>query len=594
MEMFLGILGSIQAVFLPGFLVVFARDRGLSRTFRVVLIFGLSLVINYFLVMLLVIVHWYTQRTLLVIFCLETAALGLCLKNYFASPKKPPAPAAAAIPASHLVFFIRTCYQIALAAAFCWAVSRLRNVFNSWDAVASWNRWACDIAGNILPRNTLNYPQLLPCVMSIPYTFMKNTEIWFFSYAVHLPFLFVTLAAGYSLIDEGEPLPALGMGVLAAVWFFGRAGGGARMTGYADFPVQSMGAYILCTMIMWENRQGDAEKEPFLRICLGALLAGAAVTKQAGLPLLAFFPFMALERSSGAAAAPVFRRRLWALLAGIVIAVAPWYLYVRAKIALGLDSSEVSWVMGGIHEGRGPLARLISAMRSHPFIFWWAGAALPALRVKRCRLTALFGVLYVFMWAFLLSYDIRNVSFAVPFLGFAAGAWLSAYGEKLVSIFRAVINVYVSRERKITGILGVLVLIAGAAGFLSFNDRLIQYNIKKRMHAGLGIEMNTAILETIRENPSAVIVTDYQPVFFLPGIQQSSFHSISDYKPEFEEQLLPALTSSPNSYFLARNPFQKEWVYRLMRQGRLIPVMLYEDLGLYKYVDGPGQTSADN
>jgi hypothetical protein len=336
-----------------------------------------------------------------------------------------------------------------------------------------------------MPGHTWHYPQLLPAVMSIPYRLMKTTEVQFFSYAALLPFLFVTLAAGYSLIDEGESLPALIMGVLVLLWFF-RGDTHAQMIGYADFPVQSMGFYALCTMIMWGNRQNDKEKELFLRICSGAFIAGAAVTKQAGLPLLVFFPLIALERASGAINAPVSRRRLCILMAGIVLAALPWYIYVRIKLTMGIDTSEVSWVMGGVHEGRDFFVRLILAIKSFPFIFLWAGLALPALFVKRCRMTALFGVLYVFMWAVLLSYDIRNVSFAVPFLGFAIGSWPLVYRKKLISGFQIMTSIFqivkdfcYRHKMKIIVICGIFVITAGTVISLVLNDILLNYNIKK-------------------------------------------------------------------------------------------------------------------
>jgi hypothetical protein len=197
------------------------------------------------------------------------------------------------------------------------------------------------------------------------------------------------------------------------------------------------------------------------------------------------------------------------------------------------------------------------------------------------------------VWAVLLSYDIRNVSFAVPFLGFSIGSWPLVYKKKLISVFQIIKNFCCRHKMKIIVIYGMLVLTAGTVTSLVFNDALLNYNIKKRMYTGLGREMNSAILNFLKENPSVVIVTDYVPLLFLPDIDRSRIYELH-YNSE--KQVLSVLHSTVNSYLLTTDSAHQAFAVRMTQQGKLVPLVLRGNAGLYRYnvVAETDQTDADN
>jgi len=78
-----------------------------------------------------------------------------------------------------------------------WFLRRLTNnfgsVFNTWDAVVSWNSWAQIWAQGKIPDVQLTYPQLLPLNLSLTYLLTGNYELSFFAKAVMPIFALLTV-----------------------------------------------------------------------------------------------------------------------------------------------------------------------------------------------------------------------------------------------------------------------------------------------------------------------------------------------------------------------------------------------------------------
>ena len=198
------------------------------------------------------------------------------------------------------------------------------DIFQQWDAVVSWNRWAIDWAANGLPRRTAEYPQLLPTNLSLTYVFIQDSTIWFFAKGLMPLFcLFLLLA----MLDLGQATKQTGYycavpiayGLLVAVLRFRFIS-----SGYGDVPVAFMGfagvyALLLATLPASHCRTAgeplavsrasptgecfpkDAPARSSIDaamrmkyVLLGAVLcAGAALTKQAGLYIAAVYPILA-------------------------------------------------------------------------------------------------------------------------------------------------------------------------------------------------------------------------------------------------------------------------------------------------------------
>ena len=172
------------------------------------------------------------------------------------------------------------------------AICHAGDIFQEWDSVVSWNRWAIDWAANHLPRSTAEYPQLLPCNLSLSYVFIQDSSIWFFAKGwLFLFCLFVLLA----MFDLGRQTGQAGyfLGVLLTyALLIGVLRFRYISSGYADMPVASM-AYAGVYALLVARGAAGAGPANEIRRARRAALRGAALTKQAGLLVAAVYPLLA-------------------------------------------------------------------------------------------------------------------------------------------------------------------------------------------------------------------------------------------------------------------------------------------------------------
>ena len=443
----LGVLSIVQMVFLPGYLIVRTVRLGGSPLRIGILSFALSLVVNHFLVVGLVLCGGYRFGPVLGIFALEAALLGWSLRRW-PSPTLADLTAGAAGGLRELVAehwpsrrndqpgILRLSVLAAAAAVMLGyaglELARLGGIFTEWDAVVSWNRWAMDWAGNHLPRLTCEYPQLLPTNWSLSYLFLQDTRIWFFAKAPMPLFCVVLLLAIFDLYLVTRNLGyllgvSLTYGLLTAVLDVNFLG-----NGYADLPVAALAFVAVYALLLARHVPDGLAARKYL--LLGAVIAaGAALTKQAGLVIAAVYPALCcLILRPGAADVPGPKGGrapfLKAAAAAVVIValVAPWYTYKHFDIRSGHDWSAVGSLVA--HAGSTPGERLAHAgqLLTH---------RLPLLALVLLAATVAFGlhdraqrwpvllvaVPFPIAWAIGFSYDLRNLTLAVPFWGVAAG-----------------------------------------------------------------------------------------------------------------------------------------------------------------------------
>ena len=112
----------------------------------------------------------------------------------------------------------------------------------------------------------------------------------------------------------------------------------------------------------------------------------------------------------------------------LAVLIAPWYVYKLLAIHRGDEHTLTAYLLHDIHQGRNLWQRLLHAFGLlHEAIPLPAVAALLAamalaLRdpVQR-RLTLLVAAPFALLWALGFSYDLRNLSLAIPFAAAAAG-----------------------------------------------------------------------------------------------------------------------------------------------------------------------------
>ncbi|HEY5976065.1 MAG TPA: hypothetical protein VIU41_15130, partial [Geobacteraceae bacterium] len=466
----LGILSILQVTFLPGFLLVqiFRLADGLIKCTVLSLI--LSLLTNHFLVVGLTAVGWYHRGVVLAIFLMET--LVLCY--YLFLRRRDPLETLLAADVRLLVTRMwdwrgeGTLRRIVGMAMFlsamltlvyfgARAIGSVGQVFNSWDDVVSWNRWAVDWSSGHFPAHTWRYPQLLPANWSLTYLFIGTSSLQFFAKAIMPLFMLLIL-----LLQLDLWLRSGNTGYLAAIPVTGFMhlivnGVQGVMSGYADIPVAFM-AFATLYILHLQATDESGETKGRAMISAGLCCAAAGLTKQAGLYLLCVLPLLGyflLYRSNRLISAKRKALQLAGATAMAALLIAPCYIYTDYRIRSGVEQSEIGFVTKDIHGGKNPVQRLLASpyklvalIEQSPqlnMIFelitfrLFKGVYVGIFLFAMIFILALIGLLdpgwrtagliiavpFSLIWGMFFSYDLRNLSLAVPVIGCAAGIGLN-------------------------------------------------------------------------------------------------------------------------------------------------------------------------
>ena len=470
----LGVLGLVQVVFLPGYLLLRIMRAGGGVIATAALSFALSLLVNYCLVAALVVVGLYRPAVVYAVFAAEVLLwlrldyrrLGSAIGPAFAAAKEQTRAFVRDIDRhcpiqSHLLRRAMLATAVLVIGGFGLAgIAETGQIFQQWDAVVSWNRWAVDWAANRLPLVTSYYPQLLPANASLSYVVMQTSEVWIFAKAMQFLFCLMILL---TMLDAARRLGNFGLmpgvaityGLFVALLRY-------RMisSGYADVPLAFFAWMPIYALLLANGCDDQIARSRYL--LAGALLAaGAALTKQMGMYVALVYPLLAWvwpaaqtegegekgRRGEGeifrrlpfslSPLLPFFRSpanivrdslRLYLIIAALVV---PWYAYKYADIRAGHDENNTPKLVHDFHEGRGVPARFMHAAAAVAEATTLPGGILllvmvtASLRDPRCRwLVGVFVVPLGLLWAAAFSYDLRNLAMLVPFLGAAAGMGL--------------------------------------------------------------------------------------------------------------------------------------------------------------------------
>jgi hypothetical protein len=544
---FFGILSLVQILFLPGILSIRLLKPGGGFLQRLIFIVGFSLILNYLLVFLLTLLGAYLQPVMLVIVFVEiTTILYL-----FRSEVKSPVRESFAVlwrriettikklllsEADDNLFTLFRRYVLLISTFIAVAVlihmgqifiQNIPSVFNTYDAIVSWNNWASDWASNTIPLGTEDYPQLGPSMFSLTYVITGSNNVQFFAKAL-MP-LFLTLIM-LMFFDLGLEKPSFGilLGVEIVYLTIKHFVGEYINDGYMDIPLAFFA--FLAVYALLKSRLAGNGRNTFLIILFGLVFAaGAAVTKQAGLYILAIYPFLVLLNFGWK------KIHLWFKdykkpfhfgIGAVVILVVPWYLMKLYQINMGLDISHVlipvndTSAASGSSDLWGKISTGFLSLGKYGFGFLVLLPALflvePAIR----WIVILIVLPFTLLWAGYASYDVRNVTLVWPFLALAIGASLEAYLMWFCRLWERLIGWHRLRW---AGVLVIVFVLMAAAAFFVPSSRLIQEqeSLQKQI---LNPELNQKLYEFFDANPSyAKILTNY-PVGFLPGFEGQEIH----------------------------------------------------------------------
>jgi hypothetical protein len=419
MLIILGIAGIFQAILIPGIIILNFLNLKLRLDRYCIIIFGLSIAFNSNLVFLLSILNIYTQKNIIIIFIAELLIYliqvsknnikFIITNNIFKNLN---------FDKNYSLLYILGYLIVALILFITIigpvGISGLGGVFIFCDAVVSWNRWAIELATGSMPFNTAGYPQLLPAILSIPYVFMNDSWIQFFSVAISLSFASVLLLTSFSIYDK-YPGPSLISAILFFLWPINKY---SHYLGYADLPVMTVGFMSIATII-WSANDNLKDTKIKLLLISFVLVGASAALKQAGLLFILFFPLIMVELYYNKKIL-TYKFFIYYILI-ISFIVIPWYAYNQYLIMTNQTVSVVNWVTEGIHENRSLFARLFRVLTTWPGIFIATILSIPGLLISGNRAISLFAISYILTWGLFFSYDMRNAYFALPFLCFSIG-----------------------------------------------------------------------------------------------------------------------------------------------------------------------------
>lgn len=164
------------------------------------------------------------------------------------------------------------------------AGSDYRLIFMTWDAVASWNRWAIELSANeYKPMAGSSYPLLLPALWSLVYKAQGSPELWMVAKGVLFIFPALLFLIFFLLVSVQFYLVAAFFLVFSGVFFFS-GNAFAMLQGNVDIPLAVMllagGTSLLYSLHWLEHGRVEALRRGLL---MSVFFVGlAAITKQQG------------------------------------------------------------------------------------------------------------------------------------------------------------------------------------------------------------------------------------------------------------------------------------------------------------------------
>ena len=596
----LGIIGVLQVTWLPGFILLRIANIRTSRIGSVVFGFGLSLTLNYVLVLILTTLKIFYQWLLYIVIGLEivtalwitrkqwTRPIGDTFRDFWLSlidkfttflvnlkshfTKKEYDAIFKSI--SFILFFL-------LALIPLWWVIRifadnLGTVFNTWDAVVSWNTWATQWASNNLPQHTWRYPQLIPTNWALIYVLIGNSKVQLFTKALMPLFLFSIILLMIGLGLKKRQAGFLLAGVIS-YFVIKHFLGEYIPEGYVDIPVSFMSFASIATLF-WAGLQEEELAKKTL--WLGAVLAGgAAVTKHTGLYCLAAFPLLAyllvIRKFRNFTFGKTIRILLIIILISVVIA-APWFVYKEYSFIIGSDTSGTEFVNNSLSISFGKstiLGRLPGSMSQlGKYLALYVIVLVSLLFLENIyRWLAVFIIIpFTLLWLLFLGYDIRNLAIAMPFLSLVSGIGIMSM---IFWVYNKIIRPFFSKfPMAIIFVFIILGTVTSAFFFRAetlINNQVTQQKqiFSKTLNEQLYAFFGFSDLSQVR------IITNYS-VSYLPGFEHSQVEFYFDDLP-----VLQSLLADPTVGYLLVPVYaaedNQEFIQSALDSGKLI--FIFED-----------------
>lgn len=560
----LGIFGIFQVLFFPGILIKKFINLPKNFFFSLSSVIGLSLITNFLFVLLLtslgIFVRWLVifllvaEMIAIIYFYrneLSNVNLGVIFHNLWNSLAKSVHSLVPVIDDQEKVILKVVRYGLILFSfvialiAIEW-MSRffrynLGEVFNTWDAVVSWNRWAVDWASNQLPLRTQDYPQLIPANWALIYKLTGSSQIQFFTKAIMplFPLLILLLLFGLGMETKN---PAFFLSVELSRMIMKKFSAEFLAAGYVDFALSFLVFLSFILLFLAYKEENLKTKLNFVFLSL-IFVSGSVITKQPGFfAMVSVFllSVMFVLRNDLKIIFLQHRKQVVIFMILIGIIFFPWYLYKGIQILSGVEETHLFGALehtNQVHNNRSLFANLIPGLKSMGNYFYIILFLIPSLFFieKFWRIISVFVVFpYIALWASYASYDPRNLTMMFPFIAllFCLGAiGLFFWIFRLIIKFR-IEKIPVYSVFLLTGISIV------AASFIWTKEQLVSKQLDKQKQI-FSVELNEKLYEYFSNREiEGKILTNY-PIDYLPGFENTQksivFTEISQFSTGINE-----------------------------------------------------------
>jgi len=582
----LGILSLLQILLLPGTILLkfFKIEKGCIQ--NLVFTFGLSLIFNFLWVFGLTIFSINYPAAHYILFVIEIVIFLWLYRDALLAPieshakvwvitfKEMPNSLAFIFQKDEgETFFSRLIKTIIYTIFLLWAISGLiwfstvlidnwGTAFKLWDAVVSWNRWAVNLSNNLFSSNS-RYPLLIPANFSITYSFLRNSEIQIFAKSIMPIFTLFTWLLMLDLAFEYKK-PGIFIGMVITRYLTKKFLYKYLGEGYVDVALLFFSFLTVYALLKADRADEDSTKTQYLY--LGAIFAaGTALTKQNGLLIFAFYPLLAyllvtdnmMYKNTNERLRIIFKP----ILLGLIVLL-PWYIFNETRIILGLNSTNVLYLMSADrHNGRTYLERVIRAfeiLEIYSFLFPFVLITFPLIQKKFRQIALIIIFPYTLIWAFLFSIFPRNLAMVFPFLGITAGLGV----EGLIN-FTLGLGEKVKLQRiKSVVYLSIFIMLILGAGVVYTDQKIYDTQIEEQKEA-LFPGVNIKLYEFFEnEGFYGPIMTKY-PIRYLPHLEKMEIREpFTSYKEFYDN-----FSAHPEAkYFLIWGKYSSKEVLEMIKK----------------------------
>jgi len=559
----LGIIGILQILILPGLLFRKFYDLPKGFWFRLATLVGVSLITNYLFVFITTILGIFTQITTLIFIVLEVGVIAYLYRkeilsfsindfltrlwNGLISPIYKIFPKLSAEDEDEKSKAILNILAILLFVAALVAIElifrvfryNIGQVFNKWDAVLSWNKWAAIWATNTFPATTEEYPQLIPTNWALIYTLIGNNGIQFFAKAIMpifaLLIMFVLLSLGIQTNN-----PGFFISIITLRLVFKKFLSEYLASGYMDIPLTFFG--LMAMVFLWlVYKETDKDKKFRWWILSTIFSAGAAITKQGGLVLLAVGTLLGFYYTFGFKIKQAFVnnwKKILIIFVIILVVVVPWYglkivQFVQGEGRLHLITPITS--TNRVHRGDSPVENMASALLGLDKYFYFFLLVIPAtLFIDNFWrwILVLFVIPYTLTWSAYASYDTRNLAITFPLYTSIIGLGLWSFTNWVLKLLKKI------KFLQLPLYIPLIVIISG--GLFGLNKVYSKaYLAEKQVELQQQLfspSLNEQLLAYFGDMPDDIYILTSYPVDFIPGLQGEINYLFDDLE-KFEDYI---------------------------------------------------------